>query len=213
MRIDFAVFAAVAIALVAAAGIRGDDSDTARADQSAARWARASQFSQAAEPSAPARQPEQGQSEQERPPSAAAPATPAAPAPPTGAAPPNPSAGTPAMVLDDQEVSSILGKSVRSSAGEDMGRIIDVIVSRDGQVRAAIIDFGGFLGIGTRKIAVDWRALNFAPAGKPGAISLDLTRNQVRLAPEYKRGEPVVVVGAPGTERAMPSSEAAAPER
>src|SRR5947209_18750289 len=140
--------------------------------------------------------------------------------PPTGQvgpesppAPPNPSPGTPATVLDDQEVSTILGKSVRSSADEDMGRIVDIIVSRDGQVHAAIIDFGGFLGIGMRKIAVDWRALNFAPAGKPGSITLDLTRNQVRLAPEYKRGEPVVVVGAPGAERTMPSSEVAAPER
>jgi len=117
------------------------------------------------------------------------------------------------MVFDDQEVSTILGKSVRGSTGEDMGRIIDIIVSRDGQVHAAIIDFGGFLGIGTRKIAVDWRALNFAPAGKPGSITLELTRNQVRLAPEYKRGEPVVVVGAAGAERTMPSSEVAAPER
>ena len=68
------------------------------------------------------------------------------------------------------------------------------------------------LGIGTRKIAVDWHALNFAPAGKPGSITLELTRNQVRLAPEYKRGEPVVVVGAVGAER-MPSGEVAAPER
>jgi hypothetical protein len=34
----------------------------------------------------------------------------------------------------------------------------------------------------------------FLPSeGKLGAIAL--TRNQVRLAPEYKRGEPLVVVG------------------
>jgi len=117
------------------------------------------------------------------------------------------------MVLDDQEVSTILGKSVRSSADEDMGRIVDIIVNRDGQIHAAIIDFGGLLGIGTRKIAIDWRLLNFAPAGKPGAIILELTRNQVRLAPEYKRGEPVVMIGAGSPERAMPSSEVAAPER
>ena len=38
----------------------------------------------------------------------------------------------------------ILGKSVRSKAGEDMGQIIDVIVKRDGQVRAAVIDSAGF---------------------------------------------------------------------
>jgi PRC-barrel domain len=95
-----------------------------------------------------------------------------------------------------REVSAILGKGVRSNAGEEMGRIVDVIVSRDGQIHAAIIDFGGFLGIGTRKIAVDWNALNFAPVDKPGAIVLELTRHQVRLAPAYKRGEPLVVVGA-----------------
>ena len=204
MRIGFAISAVAATALVAAASVHGDQSDIARAEQSA-RWARAGQLTQAVEPPA-------GQPEQESPPSAAPPPT-AAPAPPAGATPANPERGTPAVVLDDQEVSAILGKNVRSNAGEDMGRIVDVIVSRDGQVRAAIIDFGGFLGIGTRKIAVDWRALNFAPAGKPGAITLELTRNQVRLAPEYKRGEPVVVVGPTGGPRAMPSSEAAVPER
>jgi hypothetical protein len=80
--------------------------------------------------------------------------------------------GTPAMVLDDREVSAILGKGVRSNAGEDTGRIVDVIVGRDGRIHAAIIDFGGFLNIGTRKVAVDWSALDFAPMGKPGAITL-----------------------------------------
>jgi PRC-barrel domain len=200
MRIGPGIAAVVAITLIAAAGAHGEGRDSGRADRSA-RSAHPGQLSQAAKPSAPA-----GQPGQESPPSAA-------PAPPASAPPANPPGGTPAVVLDDQEVSAILGKSVRSSASEDMGRIVDVIVSRDGQIRAAIIDFGGFLGIGTRKIAVDWRALNFAPAGKPGSISLELTRNQVRLAPEYKRGEPVVVVGAAGGERAMPSSETAAPER
>ena len=193
MRIGPTFTAVVAITLVGAADVHSDGSGLA---EQARRSARPRQLAQAPEP------PQQRGAES--PPSMA-------PAPPAGA-PPNPSPGTPAMVLDDQEVSTILGKSVRSSAGEDMGRIVDIIVSRDGQVHAAIIDFGGFLGIGMRKIAVDWHALNFAPAGKPGLITLELTRNQVRLAPEYKRGEPVVVVGAVGAER-MPSSEVAAPER
>ena len=130
-----------------------------------------------------------------------------------GAAAQPDSASPSVTILETQEAQSILGRDVRSLADEDMGRIVDILVDGEGGVRAAIIDFGGFLGIGTRKIAVDWRALNFAPAGKPGSITLDLTRNQVRLAPEYKRGEPVVVVGAVGTERTMPSSEVAAPER
>jgi hypothetical protein len=114
--------------------------------------------------------------------------------------------GTPATVIDDREVEGILGKSVRSSAGEDMGKIIDVIVKRDGQVRAAVIDFGGFLGVGSRKIAVDWGALSFPPNGAVDHVILNLTRDQVRLAPEYRPGQPVVVLGAASPEQIKPEN-------
>jgi hypothetical protein len=114
--------------------------------------------------------------------------------------------GTPATVIDDREVEGILGKSVRSSADEDMGRIIDILVNRAGQVRAAVIDFGGFLGVGSRKIAVDWSALHFPESGKFNRITLDLTRNQVRLAPEYRRGEPVVVLGSSDATQPTPNA-------
>jgi hypothetical protein len=68
-----------------------------------------------------------------------------------------------------------------------MGRIVDIIVERDGQVRAAIIDFGGFLGVGSRKIAVDWRSLHFDPR-KAGTVVNSLTKDQLRVAPVYKTG-------------------------
>jgi hypothetical protein len=114
----------------------------------------------------------------------------------------NPTAppATPEMtVLAKHEVAGILGREVRSAADEDMGRVVDVLVDRAGQVRAAIIDFGGFLGVGSRKIAVDWNALHFPEPGKPGErIALELTRDQVKAAPEYKDGQPVVVLGALG---------------
>jgi hypothetical protein len=125
--------------------------------------------------------------------------------------------GTPATVIDDREVEGILGKNVRSSAGEDMGQIIDVIVKRDGQVRAAVIDFGGFLGVGSRKIAVDWSALSFPANGVIDHVILNLTRDQVRLAPEYRSGEPVVVLGAAPAAPPKPDtpeqSENPAPEK
>ncbi len=73
--------------------------------------------------------------------------------------------GTPATVLDTQDYESLLGRSVRSAGGDELGRVIDIIIDKDGHPRAAIIDFGGFLGVGTRKIAVDWRALRFAADG------------------------------------------------
>jgi hypothetical protein len=125
--------------------------------------------------------------------------------PPPAANPPAPPAAPEMTILAKHEVEGILGREVRSAADEDMGRIVDVLVDRAGQVRAAIIDFGGFLGVGSRKIAVDWNALHFPEPGKAGErIALELTRDQVKNAPEYKDGKPVVVLGALGKLEPLP---------
>ena len=108
-------------------------------------------------------------------------------------------------VLNNHEVEGILGRPVLDAADENMGRIVDVIVDHSGRVRAAVIDFGGFLGVGSRKIAVDWSALHFPPPGQPNVkISLDLTRDQVKAAPEYQEGKPIVVLGALGKLEPLP---------
>jgi hypothetical protein len=122
------------------------------------------------------------------------------------ASPPAPTAAPPEVtVLNRHEVEGILGREVRSPSNENMGRIVDVLVDSTGQVRAAIIDFGGFLGVGSRKIAVDWGALHFPPPDKSGApITLELTRDQVAAAPAYQEGKPVVVLGAQGKLEPLP---------
>jgi hypothetical protein len=108
-------------------------------------------------------------------------------------------------ILETQEVQGILGRDVRSLTDEDMGRIVDILVDGEGGVRAAIIDFGGFLGVGNRKIAVDWKALHFVPAaGKRYSVVLELTRDQVKAAPEYKEGKPTIVLGASGNLEPLP---------
>ena len=102
-------------------------------------------------------------------------------------------------VIGARDALGILGRDVRSPANENMGRIVDVIVDREGKVRAAVIDFGGFLGVGSRKIVVDWNALHFGSvANKRDSITLELTKEQVTAAPEYKQDAPVIVLGAAG---------------
>jgi len=119
----------------------------------------------------------------------AAPAAPKEPAPPPSV-----------TIIGASEAHGVLGRDVRGPAGEDMGRIVDVIVDREGTVRAAVIDFGGFLGVGSRKIVVDWNALHFGQvANKSDSVTLDLTKEQVMAAPEYKEGTPIVVLGAAGS--------------
>ncbi len=111
---------------------------------------------------------------------------------------------TDAKVFDKNEIQGILGKQVLSGTGQDMGQIVNVIVDHSGQPRAVVVDFGGFLGVGSRKIAVDWNALHFAPEGKTDQVTLDLKPDQLKSAPEYQEGKPVVVVGATGSTAPLP---------
>jgi PRC-barrel domain len=107
-------------------------------------------------------------------------------------------------VIGARDAHGVLGRDVRSQTDEDMGRIVDVIVDRDAVVRAAVIDFGGFLGVGSRKIVVDWNALHFGQiANKSDSITLDLTKQQVAAAPEYKEDTPLIVLGASGSLQSL----------
>jgi hypothetical protein len=118
---------------------------------------------------------------------------------PPPAAPNQPAPPPSVTIIGAKEAHGVLGRDVRSAADEDMGHIVDVIVDRAGVVRAAVIDFGGFLGVGSRKIVVDWSALHFGRvADKTDGITLELTKDQVRAAPEYKEDQPIVVLGASG---------------
>jgi hypothetical protein len=112
-----------------------------------------------------------------------------------------PPAGEVQHVPIDQTL-AILGQKVADPDGKDIGRLVDVLVGDQGQPQAAVIDFGGFMGVGNRKIAVEWSVLHFAPGDAKHPITLDLTQDQIKAAPEYKDvTKPAPVVVAPETPR------------
>ncbi|RTL55440.1 MAG: PRC-barrel domain containing protein [Bradyrhizobiaceae bacterium] len=118
--------------------------------------------------------------------------------------------GIPAIVIDNAQAQGILGTQVRSNTGEDMGRIVDVIVDKQAQARGVVIDFGGFLGVGSRQIAVAWNAIRFSPQDKLEFLVVDFTRDQLRAAPAYKSGEQIVLLGPPNNSAVTPANNAAA---
>jgi hypothetical protein len=73
----------------------------------------------------------------------------------TAAAPPAGEVQQVQQVPLDQTL-AILGHPVEDLEGKNIGRLVDVLVGDQGQPQAAVIDFGGFMGVGNRKIAVDW---------------------------------------------------------
>ncbi len=101
--------------------------------------------------------------------------------------------------------SSFIGKRVYSSEAEiegdafngvqadweDIGEINDVIMSRDGQVEAVLVDIGGFLGIGERQVAVEMGSIRFVADEATAEdlsdffLVMNAPRAMLEEAPEY----------------------------
>lgn len=88
---------------------------------------------------------------------------------------------------------AILGREIANREG-DSGRVIDVLVDLDGYSGAVVVEFGGFMGIGSRKVAVSWGALRFVREGNRSLLTADVSREQIRDTPEYKPNEPPSVI-------------------
>lgn len=126
------------------------------------------------------------------------------PAPPVAAPAPEPPP-EPKRELAADEVVPILGRKVVGPSNEELGRVVNVLVDGTGRARAAVIDFGGFLGVGSRKIAVEWGQLQFKPGATDRQIGLTMTREQIQGAREYKENMPRPV------ELAVPPKDGAPP--
>jgi hypothetical protein len=139
------------------------------------------------------------------------PVQPAPAAPPAGA----PVATTPAVVDAvvkplDAPVVSILGKKVQGLNGDDLGRVVDVLADNSGRVRVAIIEFGGFLGVGNRRIPVDWSLLRVDPNDADKPLTLITSEKKLQSAPEYKDATHPKALMAPQVP-AAPSTPPAPP--
>ncbi len=119
---------------------------------------------------------------------------------------PAPSSGQPSSVQNvaPEAAEAILGRRVVDAADKDLGRLVDVLVDDTGQPQAAVIDFGGFMGVGNRKVAVHWSALHFNPADLKHRIVLDMTPDQIKSAPEYLNTDKAAPVVTPADAAPAP---------
>lgn len=80
------------------------------------------------------------------------------------------------------------GTNVYNSAGDKLGSIDDLMIDkRGGQVRYAVLEFGGFLGMGTDRYPLPWSMLKYDTT-KEGYV-VPLTKAQLEGAPRYKDSE------------------------
>jgi hypothetical protein len=135
---------------------------------------------------------------------------PAAVQPPPAVVQPPPQTAVQSVPPEDAE--AILGQRVTDPEGKGIGRLVDVLVDAKGQPEAAVIDFGGFIGIGNRKVAVHWSALHFNPADAKRKVALDMTPDQIKAAPEFRDPSKAASVVTPAdSASALPAPPSAAP--
>jgi sporulation protein YlmC with PRC-barrel domain len=88
----------------------------------------------------------------------------------------NQSSGTQGQFMTKMEASQmmasdLIGTRVVSTNNESIGDINDVIVDRNGQIMAAVVGVGGFLGIGEKDVAVPFKSLEFMNAQQVQAMN------------------------------------------
>jgi sporulation protein YlmC with PRC-barrel domain len=83
---------------------------------------------------------------------------------------------------DTNSVTDFYDQPVYDSTDQKVGTIVDLLIDRDGQVRAAMITVGGFLGLPSKHVAVPFTALQLIPKERKPHIVLDFDKRALREA-------------------------------
>jgi sporulation protein YlmC with PRC-barrel domain len=85
--------------------------------------------------------------------------------------------------MSGEEAENLIGKKAYGADGQEVGEVTNLLIGSDGQARAAVIEFGGFLGIGSNEVAVDWSKLQVAE----DRVMVSMTEDEIKSAPKYQR--------------------------
>ncbi|MET4578510.1 PRC-barrel domain-containing protein [Ottowia thiooxydans] len=82
----------------------------------------------------------------------------------------------------------VQGTNVYNPDGEKLGSIENLQIDKlSGKVKYAVMEFGGFLGMGTDVYPLPWETLKYDP--NLGGYVVGLTKDQLDGAPRYGRSE------------------------
>lgn len=84
--------------------------------------------------------------------------------------------------------SQMIGVEVYDKDHQDVARIDDIAVGKDGRVQAFVLSVGEYLGLVAHVIAVKPTALTIEPSNGGGPLQAHIaaTADQLRAAPEYQ---------------------------
>ena len=100
-----------------------------------------------------------------------------------------------ALATQDIAASKLIGATVFGPDDSNIGEVSDVIFTKTGDIDAAVIDVGGFLGIGEKPVAVQFGALN-VHEDENGTVTamINATKEQLDQAPKFEEPEQATTV-------------------
>ncbi|MGI8525327.1 MAG: PRC-barrel domain-containing protein [Pseudolabrys sp.] len=84
--------------------------------------------------------------------------------------------------------SKLIGADVYGADNKKIGDINDLLVDGSGNIHAAVIGVGGFLGVGEKNVAVPFHTLNMTRKANSDAIdkvNVSLTKDELNNAPKF----------------------------
>lgn len=92
-------------------------------------------------------------------------------------------------MIVEQEAEQILsrdliGADVMHDEHGQIGWLESLLFNDDDQIVGGVVGFGGFLGLGSKQVALSWDEFEVRPEEQ--AIYLSLTQEQLELAPSFK---------------------------
>jgi sporulation protein YlmC with PRC-barrel domain len=86
----------------------------------------------------------------------------------------------------DMAASALIGTKVRNANKESIGKIDDIYLDKDAKVTDVVISVGGFLGVGSKDVAVKWSDLKLSRDDKSIVIMTSWTKDSLKAMPDYK---------------------------
>jgi PRC-barrel domain len=92
----------------------------------------------------------------------------------------------PALPAEVVTIQNYLEQSVHDAAGERIGRIVDLLVEKDGRVPVAMLSVGTFLNLRRKVVAAPFDLLQLTTWDRRPYLVLDTTRNALNAAQGFR---------------------------
>ena len=86
-------------------------------------------------------------------------------------------------------VTRLIGSEVVNDAGDKIGKFDDIIINGNGPLSVAVLDIGGFLGMGAHRVAIPVRQFTVskgAEGGSPKIVLPTATKEALKSLPEFR---------------------------